>query len=116
MANVCLGRRYSVHHRAKRGQGGGWSPANLLAACGSGTTGCHGYVEANPTWSRDHGLWLFTGDGAPSGVSCYMRWHDTKSWWVLDDEGMLEWDGGPFDPVVLAPPNDTRAYRSMRVG
>lgn len=39
---------YSVHHRWKRGQGGPWSGSNCVALCGSGTTGCHGWVESHP--------------------------------------------------------------------
>lgn len=44
---------YSVQHRKSRGAGGTSDPAinlscNLITLCGSGTTGCHGHVEANP--------------------------------------------------------------------
>lgn len=35
-------------HRVRRGQGGTWNPVNLLALCGSGTTGCHGLAHAHP--------------------------------------------------------------------
>lgn len=91
---VCRGAMASVHHRAKKGQGGSWSPANLLAACGDGTLGCHGYIEANPTWAREEGLWIFTGDGAPDQISAHIRWQNMRGWFVLDDEGMLELDGG----------------------
>ncbi|WNN95721.1 HNH endonuclease [Mycobacterium phage Dulcita] len=38
----------TMHHRKKRGQGGPWEPWNIVALCGHGTTGCHGWVEANP--------------------------------------------------------------------
>ncbi|MCM0619809.1 HNH endonuclease [Nocardioides bruguierae] len=43
---------HSIHHRRPRGMGGTTdptanTPANLLLLCGSGTTGCHGWVEAN---------------------------------------------------------------------
>jgi hypothetical protein len=31
-------------HRLRKSQGGGWAPHNLLALCGSGTTGCHGLI------------------------------------------------------------------------
>lgn len=30
-------------------------PSNLLTLCGSGTTGCHGWVEAHPAWATAHG-------------------------------------------------------------
>ena len=90
---VCFGRAGTVHHRAKRSHGGTWAPANLLAACGSGTTGCHGYVEANPVWANEQGLWLMAGDGEPQEVSCHIRWMNMRGWFVLDDLGMLEIDG-----------------------
>lgn len=50
---------YSVHHRVPRGMGGSArsvlnQPPNLLLLCGSGTDGCHGWVEHN----RDRGLTL----------------------------------------------------------
>jgi len=34
----------SVHHRLKRGQGGGWTPQNCVLLCGTGTSGCGAYV------------------------------------------------------------------------
>ncbi len=40
MANV------SLHHILRRSQGGDDVEANLVFLCGSGTTGCHGLVEA----------------------------------------------------------------------
>lgn len=47
---------WSLHHRAPRQMGGStlwWInlPANLVLLCGSGTTGCHGFVESH----REHG-------------------------------------------------------------
>lgn len=43
---------FSLHHRHPRRMGGSRrpelnTPANLLLVCGSGTTGCHGRIEAN---------------------------------------------------------------------
>lgn len=87
-----------MHHRLKRGQGGRWSPANLLDACGSGTTGCHGYTEAHPTWAKEKGYWL-TPDQEPTEVAVHMRWMNERSWWMLDDTGMLTWQGEPFTKI-----------------
>lgn len=98
---VCQKRAAGVHHRLKRSHGGPWAPSNLLDACGSGTTGCHGYTERNPTWAKEHGLWLMTNED-PLEISVYMRWVNAKSWWVLDDEGCLTWDGAEFDPCMYA--------------
>lgn len=59
------GYAWSVHHRRSRGMGGSKAPAinlpaNLLVVCGSGTTGCHGFLEANPLWAFDNGLRIHT--------------------------------------------------------
>ncbi len=58
---------HSFHHRQARGMGGSSrpevnSPANVLLVCGTGTTGCHGFIEAHRTaaelegWLVRHGL------------------------------------------------------------
>lgn len=51
----------NTHHRRPRGMGGSKDPltnsvVNLLRLCGSGTTGCHGRIEANREWSYALGL------------------------------------------------------------
>lgn len=46
----------SVHHRKKRSQGGPWSWTNLVFLCGTGTTGCHGWVEHNPNEAEWEGF------------------------------------------------------------
>lgn len=56
------GPDYSYHHRRPRGMGGSSAadtnqPQNLLFVCGSGTTGCHGLIEASRLDSYDFG-WL----------------------------------------------------------
>lgn len=54
----------NLQHREGRGMGGRQdpaerarvnSPAYLLSLCGSGTTGCHGWVETNRTEARELG-------------------------------------------------------------
>lgn len=55
------GRDWSVHHRRPRGSGGSsleWvnRAANLVLLCGSGTTGCHGWVESHRDDARDAGF------------------------------------------------------------
>ena len=105
IAGICLGKHETTHHRLKRGQGGTWAPSNLLGLCGDGTRGCHGLIEAHPSWANDRGLWIMAGDGDPDQVAVFMRWTQTAylGWWVLDDEGMLEGDGGEFEPVQHHP-------------
>lgn len=79
----------SIHHRKPRGMGGTKDPsisgvANALLLCGTGTTGCHGFVERNrrdavmngwlvprhgpppdevPFTDREGGTWLLESDG-----------------------------------------------------
>lgn len=55
-------RMYSIHHRKPRGMGGtkdprADSPGNLLTLCGTGTTGCHGWVESHRAEAYAQG-WL----------------------------------------------------------
>lgn len=50
---VCYGTAGNWHHR--RSAGRVWTPANGLHLCGSGTTGCHGWITEHPRDSRDHG-------------------------------------------------------------
>lgn len=51
----------SIHHRIPRGRGGENSPFNLLLLCGTGVTGCHGWVEKNRRESYLLGYLVETG-------------------------------------------------------
>lgn len=51
----------SIHHRIPRGRGGENTAENLLLLCGSGTTGCHGYVESHRTEAYNAGYLVRTG-------------------------------------------------------
>lgn len=57
------GQMFSRHHRQLR-RHGDHSAANLILLCGSGTTGCHGWVHANPALSYEMG-WLLKGWQTP---------------------------------------------------
>lgn len=49
---VCVGLLAdSLHHLVPRSLGGSDVPENLCGLCGSGTTGCHGRVEARDPWA-----------------------------------------------------------------
>lgn len=58
---------YSIHHRVLRSQGGTHTPENLVTLCGTGTTGCHGWVHANITEATDAG-WIVQGGEDPATV------------------------------------------------
>ena len=62
----CKDRPHSLHHRRLRSALGHDSVPNLILLCGSGTTGCHGFVHANPALSAQHGYLLsrYSADSA----------------------------------------------------
>ncbi|TIC78806.1 HNH endonuclease [Nocardioides sp. GY 10127] len=66
---------HSFHHRRPRGMGGTTdpaanTPANLLLLCGTGTTGCHGWVESNRGKATALG-WLVPRGTDPADVPVY---------------------------------------------
>lgn len=68
--------------------------ANLLLLCGSGTTGCHGWVESNRFAARAVGL-LVSQRADPAQVPVLLR----GGWWLLTEEGRAV----PVDPPSDAP-------------
>lgn len=58
------GCMYSIHHRRMRSHA--WSglnkPENLITLCGSGTTGCHGWVHAHPAEAYETGYLVHAYD------------------------------------------------------
>lgn len=57
------GWQWSIHHRLPQGMGGTslpwWKdPDWLIAVCGHGTIGCHGWIESNRTAAIDLGYLL----------------------------------------------------------
>jgi hypothetical protein len=85
---------FSIHHRLPRRMGGSRrpelnSPANLVVVCGSGTTGCHGRIEANRERAYEDGL-LLRADQAPTDVPVMLADpHHPSQWprlvWLTDD-------------------------------
>ena len=76
---VCerCGRRRATNAHHRRAFGRIWTPENLLDLCGSGTTGCHGFVTCEEVaLSRDYG-WVVRKDWDP-------LWLPTLVWsrWV----------------------------------
>lgn len=62
----------SIQHRKARGMGGTKdeeinSPVNLIVLCGSGTTGCHGYVETHREEARERG-WAVSQWADPADI------------------------------------------------
>lgn len=78
---------YSIHHRRPRGMGGSKrpstnSPANLLTLCGTGTTGCHGYIESHREQALEAG-YLLTQQQHPDQEAVFTH----RGWMLLDDDG-----------------------------
>jgi hypothetical protein len=79
---TCFGVGGNYHHRINRSQGGVYTPSAALWACGSGTTGCHGWITENPEGARAKG-WSIKSTGNPLETPCLYR----GEWVLLDDEG-----------------------------
>lgn len=84
------GAEHSIHHRIPRGMGGTRSaainhPTNLMLLCGSGVTGCHGWVESNRDAARNIGF-LVRVDDDPETIPFQDAAGD---WWLLDDNARL---------------------------
>jgi len=79
----------SVHHRRPRMMGGSSKfelhlPSNLIVLCGSGNTGCHGWVESNRNKAREHGYLIHRVESAPE-----IPFRDNAGiWYLLDNEGL----------------------------
>jgi hypothetical protein len=82
------GLAWSVHHRRPRGMGGSHRAhttcaCNLVLVCGSGVTGCHGWIESHRKAAKVHG-WLVS------------QYQDEPSKWPLARHGgtvVLNCDG-----------------------
>lgn len=74
----------NVHHRKLRSQASKaevHQHSNLMVACGSGTTGCHGYIHANPAESYAAG-WLVRSWEDPTEVP--VRYYDGNTYQLTD--------------------------------
>lgn len=80
----------SLHHRIPRGRGGGNAPENLILLCGSGTTGCHGWVEKNRSAAYQYGYLVETGiDPADVPVAVAgqgWRYPTSAGLWIAPEE------------------------------
>lgn len=90
VAHLERGIAWSIHHRRPRGAGGTsleWvaGAANLVILCGSGTTGCHGWVESNRAEARVAGF-LVPLNGVLKADEVAIR-HKTLGLVYLTDEG-----------------------------
>jgi hypothetical protein len=72
---VCFGRAGNWHHR--RSAGRIWTPSNGLHLCGSGSTGCHGWITEHPAEARERGWALLSGQSSrlePAVITAKGQW------------------------------------------
>ncbi|MBW3088804.1 HNH endonuclease [Bifidobacterium sp. 82T24] len=79
------------HHRQLRSQQPDPTllhrPSNLIDICGTGTTGCHGWVHAHPAEAYRLGLLVRMGrDPSETPMLRYAR-SDRPQWVMLNDNG-----------------------------
>lgn len=83
------GIQASLHHRIL-GNRTDNRPSNLIWLCGSGTTGCHLWVHANGTASRDAG-WIVSRHGPRENtLTVAVRYAVPDLARLLDDAGDAE--------------------------
>ncbi|KPG13711.1 hypothetical protein AN911_00475 [Mycobacteroides immunogenum] len=83
------GSQITMHHRLKRGQGGPWSPENIVAVCGSGVTGCHGWIENHPDLASTEGFHVRPWED-PAEIP--VLWRGTGLVLLTNDGGFKPWN------------------------
>lgn len=94
----------SWHHRVAEGRGGPTDPWNCVPLCGSGTTGCHGWVEHHRAEARAAFL-LIPGSferGYYVGPDEGYRWHYNAERWSEARGWMDAYAAAPDDPLTPA--------------
>lgn len=96
---VCQGRATNFQHRKNRSQAGGWSPSNGIDVCGSGTTGCHGWIHANPAEATARGWTVKSWDDHTSTAVLLWTVHYGHNPVLLDDDGCYSLAPWPEHPA-----------------
>ena len=81
-----IGNPASRHHRKLRSQASlaeVHNPSNLILLCGTGTTGCHGWVHAHPAEACRYG-WMVRSYREVWDIAVLSKKH---GWIFLDDDG-----------------------------
>lgn len=78
----------SWSHRIPKGNGGTWSASNGLWLCGTGTTGCHGWLEGDRRAGKALG-WALTRRQNPANAPALIWHRSARIWALLDDLGHL---------------------------
>jgi hypothetical protein len=90
---------WSLHHRKGRGMGGTREHMTFphgLVLCGTGTTGCHGWVTENPEEAFKYGLCVPKNATTPEFAPVNVRVRDKAGrWFLLTQDGRrVEVEGG----------------------
>lgn len=99
----CGRRAAGWHHRVAEGRGGPTDRWNCVPLCGSGTTGCHGWVEHNRVAARKLFL-LIPGTferGRYVGPDDGYRWHYNGERWEPDRGWVDAYAAAPTDPIAV---------------
>lgn len=90
MTGWFAGRSRNFHHRKLRSRGGLHTAGNLISLNGSGTTGSHGWVHANPEEATYLGLMIPSWVDDPQDVPVKVAdVYGRKSWVRLLDSGRV---------------------------
>lgn len=73
---------FSIHHRRLRSHpfAGLHDPSNLISLCGSGTTGCHGWVHADPQLAYEHGYLVHSWQDPRQVPVDHHEWGECYLW------------------------------------
>lgn len=80
----CGSTTWQIHHRQGRGGSDPHRAAALVLLCGSGSTGCHGYVHGHPAESYRNG-WMVRRLGITPCEEVPMLTH--TGWVLLNADG-----------------------------
>jgi hypothetical protein len=101
-----IGQGRNLHHRLLRSRGGENSISNLITLSGSGTTGTHGQVHANPEIATRYGFIVPTGLN-PERVPIRLADQYGRRAWHL-----LNWEGST---TLLSPGEALQTMRALGV-
>lgn len=90
LEGVCRGKYENLAHRLPR-RYQNHRPSNLLALCGSGTLGCHGWITEHPSAAYPRG-WALRDGANPATTPVLLRpanWW--PAWWLLGDDATYTW-------------------------
>lgn len=83
LINVCHGTATNMHHRRRRNISPAHTAPNLLHLCGSGTTGCHGWITQHPAAASEPGAgWIVSSYAQPENEPVRIR---GRLCWLTDD-------------------------------